>query len=348
MSIALLQEELTCIGFKKQAALQTALVAADCWTLHQTNGEPPFPKLVNDTDRDDFGKGIWATQLFKNRADFSWNWNARITSENAAMVAAFGLGVADKSAAGTGYTYTCTPLDVVTDGIEMPSTTIVNAIRQGASDIYDIANIGACCEEFGLSFKSGTGRETAMMTSTWVGCGKWANPSTITIPAATAEHELPIGSTTVLTIRTVNYLTAKSIVSADLTWKNNIDLERGFYPGSGSLSGYSLRGRMLRGKPVCEFKFRAFFENGSTELTDFLAQTEGTAAITVVGDVFDSTQHHTLDIDLHRIVFRDFAVVAEGDFVAVDVGCEVMEHNSNGVITITVTNEQNNILVAAS
>lgn len=350
MSFASMQELSMAIGFKKQSALQTALVAADTWRLTHTNGDVAFPNMSNDSNKDDYGKGTpFATQVFKNRVDLAWPWNARLTSENAAMAAAFGLGKATKTAAGTGFKYTCVPLDPITDGIEMPATTFVQAIRQGASDVFDIANIGVCCESFNISLKGGTGRDTAMIASQWVGCGMYANPSTITIPAVTTEHELPIGAVTTLTIRTVNYLTTKQFVSCELGWKNNIDLERGFYPGSGSVNGFSVRGRMLRGKPEATFSMVVMFENGSTELTDFLAQTEGTVAIDAVGAVIGAgPSTHKLEIDLHRVLFKSFAIREEGTFVACAVECEVLEHTSNGVITIAATCLQDNILTAAT
>lgn len=344
------QQELTgCIGFKKQAALQTALVAADTWNLHRTNGDIDLPQFVIDTNREDFGKGTpFATQTFKNRVDQQFNWSARLTSENAAQMFAFALGKAAKTAAGPGFKYTCTPLVGVTDGIAMPTTTAVLAVRQGASDLFDYAMVGLACDEVTLSLQNGTGRDTAAITSRWIGSGKYVSPSTITIPAAATEHYLNIGTTSTLTIRSQNYLTNLRFMNLSLSWANNIDPEMGFYPGAGAVNGFSVMGRMLRGRPVCSFSFTALFENGSTELDDFLAQTEGTASIDLTGDVFDTTQNHKVEIDLHRIIFRNVTIQPMGNLIGVSVDCEVMEHTSNGVLTVAVTNEQDDILVAAS
>ena len=38
------------IGFKKQSALQTALVAADCWRLHQNNRSIGQPNPITESD----------------------------------------------------------------------------------------------------------------------------------------------------------------------------------------------------------------------------------------------------------------------------------------------------------
>lgn len=338
-----------CIGFKKQSALHTPLVAADTLNLHRTNGDINTPNFIIDTNRDDFGKGTpFATQSFKNRIEQEFVWNARLTSENAAIAAAFVLGDVTKTSAGTGFKYTCVPLDAVTDGVDLPTTTAVLAVRQGASDLFDYALVGLACDEMTLSLQNGTGRDTASISTRWMGSGKYVAPSTITIPTAFSEHYLNIGTTSALTIRSQNYLTNLRFVNLNLTWRNNISGELGFYPGAGSEAGFSIKGRMLRGRPECQFGFTALFENGSTELDDFLAQTEGTASIDLTGAVFDTTQNHKIEIDLHRILFRAVNFTQVENFIAVAVECEVMEHTSNGVITMAVTCEQDNIGAVAS
>lgn len=341
------QELVSCIGFRKQAALQTALAAANTLNLHRTNGDIDVPAFVIDTNREDFGKGTpFATQSFKNRIDQQFNWSARLTSENAAIMFGFALGKVAKTAAGAGFKYTCTPIVGVTDGLALPTTTAVLAVRQGASDLFDYALVGLACDEVTLSLQNGTGRDTATLTSRWIGSGKYVSPSTITIPAAHAEHYLNIGTTSALTIRSQNYLTNLRFMNLSLTWRNNIDPEMGFYPGAGAVNGFSVMGRMLRGRPECLLSFTALFENGSTELDDFLAQTEGTAAIDLTGDVFDTTQNHEIEIDLHRILFRNVNFQPMGNLIGVSVECEVMEHTSNGVLTVAVTHELDNFLDA--
>ena len=52
------------------------------------------------------------------------------------------------------------------------------------------------------------------------------------MPAATVEKLLPSASLT-LTINGVDYVTSKNIVSLETSWKNNIRMDAGFYPGSG-------------------------------------------------------------------------------------------------------------------
>jgi hypothetical protein len=239
-------------------------------------------------------------------------------------------------------------MDPITDGIEMPSTTVLQTIRQGAGDILDIALVGMVCEEFGFSFKYGPGRANATMRSSWVGSGKYVSPSTIDMPAIESEHVLNSAAASTVTIRTVNYITNKRFVSLDMMYKNNVRLDTGFYPGSGTQSSYAIRGRMRRGDPTASLSFVAEFDDGSTELTDMLAGTEGTAQITIPGATIGAgPQTHKLDVTFHRVVFKG-AVIGETDgLVTVQVDCSVMKHATNGVMTVEVTNEKDDIFTAA-
>lgn len=317
------------ISFHKQTALQTALVAADTWSLRQTNRAVGQPQFATENDKDDLGKGTpFPTQVFKSSASTVFPWEARLTSENAAMLGVFGIGLNAKTVAGGGFKYSCKPSVLLTASPDMPAATIVQAIRQGGSDVFDFGLIGMCCEEFTLSLLSSPGRDNATMRSQWVGCGKYTSPSTITIPAVTTEHSLNSGSATALTINGVNYITTKFFSSLELNYKNNMRLEKGYYPGSGTQNGFNLRGRMWRGDPQVKLTITALFENGSTELDDFLAQTEGTGRITIPG-----ATDHSLDITIHRTVTENINIIDEDGLVAVRADIACLEHSSNGVLT---------------
>lgn len=328
-----IRELKTAISFHKQTSLQTALVAADCWSLRQTNRTPAQPQFSTENDKDDIGKGTpFATQVFKNTASSTFPWEARLTSENAAMLGVFGIGLNAKTAADTGFKYSCKPSVLLTASPDMPAATVVSAIRQGGSDVFDYGLAGVCCEEFGITLRSGPGRDNATMRSQWVGCGKYANPSTVTIPAVTTEHSLGAGSATAITLNGTNYLSNARFFEVEFTYKNNIRLDAGYYPGSGSQNGFQLRGRMWRGDPQATLRFSALFENGSTELDDFLAQTEGTARLTLQGAAMGSA-YHLLDIQFHRIVYENWEVNDQDGLVAVSVDVACLEHSSNGVLT---------------
>lgn len=336
------------IGFKKQSAIQTPLVAADIWQLSQTSRNVAQPLFNNETNRDDIGKGgAFATVRYPSHIESNWQWDAFMTSENLAMLGVFGIGLDAKSAAGVGFKYSCKPSEAF--DVNVPLTTVVNAVRQGASDVFDFAMIDMACEEFTLSWNSGTGRQAASMSSQWIGSGKYVSPSTITIPAATSEHALNAGSITAITINGVNYIANSRFVSAQFRYKNNIRTDSGYFPGSGSQDNYQIRGRMERGKPEINLTFRVRIVDGSTELSDLLAGTEGTATITAVGANFASgTEDHKLNISLPRIVYTAVPISEDNGILTVDVTAEVLKHNSNGVCVFDVWCEQDSIGTAAS
>ncbi len=345
---ASIQELRLAIGFKKQSALQTALVAADCWSLNTTSPAIPQPILNVESNEDDFGKGdSWATQQFPSHIDSNFPWEYYLTSENAAMLFAFALGKAAKTTAGTGFKYTCTPLDASADGIDMPATTVVAAIRQGASDVFDLGLIGMCLEDFSISLKSGPGRANSTMRSNWVGCGKYVKPSAIAIPAIATEHALNSGGSAI-TILAQDYVTTKKFISLDFSWKNNIRLQSGNFPGSGTQSGFQIRGRMRRGKPQCSLQWVVEFMDGSTELDDFLAMTEGTAVIDVTGAEISTGFNHKLLLTLQRLQISSAPIRETDGIVSVACQATTMKHATNGVISAEVTTTQDSILTAAA
>lgn len=349
MGFTLTQNMKTAIGFNKQAALQTALSAGSLVRLAHTSGDFAFPKFISDNNRDDFGKGTpFATNTFPNRIDFDWPFNARLTSLNAAIICGFGLGTVVKTAAGSGFQYVCTPINAQTADPDMPSTSICQQLDESSGHAIDILNAGCCVEQFGLSLKNGTGRDTSLITAQFVGSGKHAKPSSITIPSPATEHEMNLGTVTTLSVRSVNYISNKLFVDSEITYKNNIQQDLGFFPGCGSQSGYAIRGRMLRGMPDLTFNMTVFINKDSTELTDYLAQTEGAIQIIQAGDVIGAgPETHKIQIDVPRMKFAAYDVQSVGMYTAVKTSCEVLQPNSGEPITITVVTDHDGIMQAA-
>lgn len=323
-------------GFKKQSALQTAQIAADMWSLTKVNANLANVELVSESDALDIGKGDeFASQ------NFLTNWNVQIpiekflSSEIACWAFVFCLGKFTKtSPVGSSFQYVCTPQDPVVDGIELPAFTMVETIRQGASDVLDRALVGNVIEDFTIMFSSGPGRQNAKISLNAVGCGKQVTPSTITVPAVTTEHALNASGVGV-TINGVDYVTAKNMVSVEFGFKNNLRLDSGFYPGSGSQNGASIRGRMEFGNREAYLRFVARFENGSLELDKLIAQTEGTAVITAQGALISGATYHSINATFHRTVNKA-AVVGDTDgIVTVAVECQALKHSSNGLLTFT-------------
>jgi hypothetical protein len=340
------------MGFKKQAALQSALAAGSCWALSQTNRTIGYPNIVNETNAADIGKSHeWSTQLFPSHIEVAQPWDARLSSQNAAMLGMFGLGKrTSKGAAGAGFQYVFDPLVNLTDGIEMPSTTFVSAVRQGGDELFDFALIGCVCNEFHIMLRSGPGRDNATMTSSWMGCGKYANPSTITIPSATDEDLLNSGGAVTLTIGSSDYITLKTFISMDLGWMNNVT--QGFYPGSGSQvigsATANIAGRMRHGPRAISFKVVAEMEHDSEELADYLDQSEIAVSVLVEGGVIGAgPDKHTLQIDIPRVVVKAAPITDQNNIIGIEPDYEMLYDDAYGIMTMTVITDKDDIGTSA-
>jgi hypothetical protein len=228
-----IRETLIAFSKNKQAAIATANTAGGMWRLNKLNSSFGGPKLITETDAEEYGKGHeFAENVFRMSWDVQGQIEKYLSAEFACWAFAFALGKVTPTGADPNYIYTITPLDPVADGIELPYFSFVEQIRPGASAVLDRMSVGCAIQDLTLTIASGPGRANAKLVVNYVGSGKRTKPSTITIPAATAEKLLASASLA-LSIKGVNYVTAKTIVSLELSWKNNIRLEDGFYPGSG-------------------------------------------------------------------------------------------------------------------
>ena len=337
MALALTQDQWMAIGFKKQVDLVTALTAADMVTLGGTtmdfNAEPK--KQNNATDK---GKGVYSTKTFKSHYECGGNWAGIATSQALAIISAFAVGKITKAAAGSGFKYTMVAPDLTADGLDMPVTTI--ATKTGA--VNNKALIGMACEEFGVSLTNATGREGAQFTSSWTGTGKNSKPSGITFPAAYAESEMNAGSLTTLSFIGFDYLASGRMNQFSFSFKNN--KRSGFFPGSGSQSGYQLQGRMRRGVPTITVSGRVECDSGSDEESALLADTEGTGVIAIQGPLISGSSYHGWKITLHRIQLEATKLGDADGIAAYDVTYTAMQHSTNGVFTIEATTDIDNIL----
>ncbi len=337
-----IRETKIAFGYKKQAALQTANVLADVWSLAKVNASLSNPTPVNEDDAQDIGKGHeFATQTFPSHYEASGSMEKYLSSQILAWVFAFGLGAKVKTGT-TALTYTCTPQNPVTADIELPQFSFIETIRQGGSSVIDRMLVGCVIEDFTITIGSGPGRANAKVTVNFVGCGKLTEPSAITIPALTPENSLSQGSAAV-SINGVDYVTTRNLVSLEFGFKNNIRLDSGFFPGSGIQSGFAIRGRMEFGDRVASLKFVARFQNGSDELTKLKAQTTGTAVVGLTGSLISGSDNHAMTVTFHKVAFKT-AVIGDADgIVTVEVECSPLYHPTNGLLTAVAVTTQDNI-----
>lgn len=334
MSTSRLQEVLICFGKQKQTDIATANSAVQMWQLRKLNAALANPKLNTENDADEFGKGHeFPTQSFQTSWDAGSTIEKYLSAEIAAWAMAFSLGKVVKSGTNPNFTYTCTPLlPAAGDAAELPYFSFVEQIRPGAGIVLDRVAVGCAIEGWTISIGSGPGRANSKINIEFVGSGKLTEPSGIVVPAATLEKLLPSASLA-LAINGVNYVSNKNIVSLETSWKNNILMDAGFFPGSGfqtpgdATSG-AIRGRLEFGKRQGTLRFTARFENGSTELTKLKSQTTGTAVITLTYDA-----NNSLQITWEKVSFATAEVGETDGIVTVAVECLPMYDSTNGIIS---------------
>ena len=334
MSTSRLQEVLICFGKQKQTDIATANSAVQMWQLRKLNAALANPKLNTENDAEEFGKGHeFPTQSFQTSWDAGSTIEKYLSAEIAAWAMAFSLGKVVKSGTNPNFTYTCTPLFPANgDAAELPYFSFVEQIRPGAGIVLDRMAVGCAIEGWTISIGSGPGRANSKINIEFVGSGKLTESSGIVVPAATLEKLLPSASLA-LAINGVNYVSNKNIVSLETSWKNNILMDAGFFPGSGfqapgdATSG-AIRGRLEFGKRQGTLRFTARFENGSTELTKLKSQTTGTAVITLTYDA-----NNSLQITWEKVSFATAEVGETDGIVTVAVECLPMYDSTNGIIS---------------
>lgn len=340
-----IRETKIALSFRKQAALQVpAASSGNYWSLTKTNPALADITLNSETDAADIGKGHeFAENVYLT------NWDARIpfekfcSSEIMAQLFCFGLGKITKTNPGTGvYKYVCTPLDPVTDDIDMPVLTYVESIRQGGSALFDRAAAGCAVQSFGLNLASGPGRANARVNAELVGCGIIVDPSGITIPQTITEHFLNAGSAQI-TILGQNYVTLKRIVSLETSWGNALRLDQGFYPGSGSDNGGAVRGRMEHGDRTVTLSWVARMASNSTELTNLLNQTEGTAVIALTGAHITGIYYHSISMTYHHVKIKTAVIGDDSGIVTIQTTAELLYDSSDGIVTFEAITGTDNI-----
>lgn len=334
MSGTRLQEVLVGFGFGKQTDIVTANLVGAIWRLRKLNATMANPKLATENDAAEYGKGHeFATQTFKTSWDVAGSLEKYLSAEIAAWAMCFGLGKVVKSGTTPNFTYTCTPLIPSNgDATELPYFSFIEQIRPGGSAVLDRMAIGNAVEGWTINVGSGPGRANSKITVEFAGSGLYIEPSAITLPAQTVEKLLPSASLA-LSINGVDYVSNKNIVSLDTSWKNNIALNAGFFPGSGfQTSGDgttgAVRGRLEFGNRVGTLKFVARFDHNSTEYTKLKAQTTGTAVLTLTYDA-----NNSLQITWQKMAFATVEVTETEQFATVAVECTPIYDATNGIIT---------------
>jgi hypothetical protein len=329
------------VGFKPQAALQTANAEAEFWRLSRVNAGFLKFGLTTETDSAEVGKGSeFAQAVFPVSYDISGSLEKILSSELAAWAFAFGLGTANMTHAAGVYTFT--PMDAC-DGLDMPAFSVVEQIGLGCPGGagLDRMAIGCAINDFSIRFQSGPGRSSAMLNVNFVGCGKNVLPSGIALPATKlVEHECRGGSAAV-TVNGVDYTAGKGLMSLEMNFSNNVRLDQGFYVGSGVQDNAAIRGRLERGPREYGMTFTTRLEKTSLEYTKLKALTPGAATVLLTNSATESVQ-----VAYNKVVFSSVDLADDNGIAVVQVTVTPLE-DATGILTATVKTAVNAIGGAA-
>lgn len=335
------QETLVALGYHKQDDIETIAVDGDLWRLDWNPFTLVNPGLTTENDAGWIGKGHeFIARVFKSHKDVAFGLESHLTSQKMAWANHFCLGATAKTGTGP-WVYTGTPADGVTDGLERDYFTFAQQIRPGGSSIIDEAFVGCAVESFLVELQRGPGLANSRITMACVGSGRQTTPSGLTIPAATSEHVLGAASAAI-TIIGNDYVDLKTIESLRWGFRNNFDLDGGFFPGSGVQDGFAVRGRIEQGTREAVLEFTVRLEAGSDELANLIAQTTGTAVIT---QTFDANETYTATF--HKVAIQAIERGEVNGIVTIDVTCAPEYHASNGLLTVAATTNFDEIGEAA-
>jgi hypothetical protein len=315
------------LGKAKQADIATASASFLRFKKIDTGITSPLPSTENDAA--EVGKGnefISAGGVFPVSYDVANRLEKFGSAEFTAWAWSYALGNVVQSGSSPNWVDTVTPIDPGTS-LELPYFSLVEQIAEGGGNAIDNLYIGCAIEEVSQTITFGPGRASNRLTVNWVGSGKLTTPSGVLIPALTVEKNM-LGASMALNINGVNYVSNKNILTVTQGWKNNLMLNAGFFPGSGLQNGYAIRGRMEIGARVPTLTFSTRLTKDSDEYTKLVAQTTGTAVVSVNYDTNNSAQWTWQQIS-YQVVEN-----AEADgIVTVNVTVAPQWHATNGILT---------------
>ena len=316
------------LGSGKQAAIGTA--AASFMRFKKIDTTVTTPKPVFENDAAEIGKGHeFITQTFPSHYEVANRIEKYASAEYVTWACAYALGNVAQTGSAAPYTYTIVPIDPGTS-LELPYFSIVEQVPEGGGKAVDNLYVGCAIEDFTYQFNYGPGRASSRLTVNWVGSGLLTTPSGVVVPALTTENNM-LAASMALSINGVDYVANKRILSGSVSWKNNLLLNAGFFPGSGLQNGLQVRGRMEIGARVPAFQFTVRLVNGSTEYNTLVNQTTGTATLSVQHDAGNSVA-----FSFPQLAFQVAENTEVDGIVAVSVtGAPQYNTTQNTVISVT-------------
>ncbi|HEY6272620.1 MAG TPA: BACON domain-containing protein [Terriglobales bacterium] len=316
------------LGLGLDAQTDISVPSQSFLRFRQLNAEITPVGYLTENDAAEIGKGnefISSTGVYP----VSWSPLARIDKYSSAEFMcwawAYALGGVSEAAG----VYTIVPLDPCIDGIQGPLFSVVEQVCDSGGMAVDNAYVGCAVEDVTYEFNYGPGRQSGKCTVNWVGSGIIDSPSGVVVPPSTDENYM-LSAGMQLNINGVDYVTAKTVLSGTLAWKNNLLVGPGFYPGSGLQEGAAVRGRLEFGPRASTFTFTARLLKNSVEYQLLISATTGTATLTVQ---FDAT--HNMTFNYPSIQYETVVNGEQDGIVSVTVTVATKWDPTNGLVTIT-------------
>jgi len=323
---ARVQQLILGLGKGKQSNIATA--GTTFLRFMKNNADVTSPQPIFENDAAEIGKGNeFIANTYPSHYEVSSALDKYASAEFVTWAAAFGLGNVVQTGTAPTCAYTLTPINPGTT-LELPYFSVCEQVSEGGGAAIDNLYVGCAVEDFTYSFNSGPGRASSKMTVNWVGSGLVTTPSGVVVPALTVENNMLAASAT-LTVNGVDYVGTKRILSGSIGWKNNLLLNAGFFPGSGLQNGLQVRGRMEVGTRVPSFQFTTRLLAASTEYATLIAQTTGTAVLTVQHDA-----GNIVTFTFPQMAFQMAKNTESDGIVAVTITGAPENNVTNGVFTV--------------
>jgi hypothetical protein len=341
-----IQETRIAFGFKPQLDVPTINALTDMWSLTKVNPAMSMVNPVNETNALDIGKGNeFPSQVFPSHQDTSVALEKYVSSEFLAWLFCFTTGHATKTVAGTGFTYASTPNDPAVTCINLPCFTWDEQIRATPNSVIDRALVGNVVGDWTLTMSSGPGRANCRVACTLPGSGRAQTPGLSPIPTVTAEHFLNAAGATI-TINGIDYVLSQTFISLEFRWNNNVRLDTGLYPGSGTQNNFAVRGRMEYGIREMTLNFVARAQKGSLEFSNLINQVEGPVNFGVKGASIDGINFHGFTIAMPRSIMQSVVNGDDANIVTVQCGVTALAPTDGvtPIITMSATTTKDAIL----
>lgn len=332
------QEQQYAFGYKAQPDANTPNTAAELFRLLKLNPDIPFPDLSTENDAAEMGKGDeFARQQYAVAWDVKGTIKKYLTSQFGMWLFSFGLGNITSANA---YTSTIIPVDPTSaQGIELPYFSVLQQLRpnQSGGPAMDQLLVGCAIEEWSIDVNNRPGRQASQASVNFQGTGYFVEPSGYAMPTQSTEVLMPATAASV-TINGINYVANKNLMSLQITGKNNLDVNGGYFIGSGNeIAGNAqsgeVRGRLEFTNRVYGLNFEARFTSTSVEFQALRNLTNGSATVTFNGGAND-----VLTVTYPKVSFASTSTGDANGIATIRVSCTVMSDPTLGPIVVSAQN----------